>query len=85
MSTGIIVLQQAIVPEEPVLPAETELRVPSDTDNGKQPDVPLIIPPGLGEYQKGTFVRLALRMNRQQLFAGWNALINLVDKAAVSD
>ncbi len=35
----------------------------------------------LDEYRVGTFVRLTLRINRQQLFASWNALKNLVDKA----
>lgn len=80
MSTGIIVLQRAIAPEEPALPVELQPMPPvveRETESAVQQSEPTRQP----EYHLGTLVKLRLRMNRQQLYQSWNALKNLVEKA----
>jgi hypothetical protein len=80
--SALIVLPQAMSAtkkEEPVLPVDISTTeappvsvnpTPSDVDKGTQPQRAL-----------RQFVRLSMQMSRQQLYASWNAIKNLIEKA----
>jgi hypothetical protein len=79
LSSGFIVLPQAIAPEtaeEPLEPAETG--VTPSTEPAAVSGATTSIQPATAPQ---TTVRLNMRMNRQQLYASFNAIGNLVDEA----
>ncbi len=81
VSSAAIVLPQAIAPETPVEPMPV-----SPTPTGLTPPSPGPIPPPTGPTPTpsgapATAIRLKMRMTRQQLYASFQAIGNLADKA----
>jgi hypothetical protein len=84
VSSAAIVLPQAIAPETPVEPTPVSPTPPGPTPPDPGPVGPTPPPTGLTPPQPGTVsttVRLKMRMTRQQLYASFNAIGNLADKA----
>jgi hypothetical protein len=78
MSTGVIILPQAIRPETP---SESEFVTSGEvlSQETGESAVPETSQETHGYTAKRTHLRLSMQMSRQQLFAAWNAFKNLAD------
>jgi hypothetical protein len=84
VSSAAIVLPQAIAPEIPVEPTPVSPTPSGPTPPGSRPagpTPPLTGPTPTPSGIPATTVRLKMRMTRQQLYASFNAIGNLADKA----
>ena len=80
MSTGFIVLPAAIEPLAPEMPPLEGVSPPGSPPIGPETP-PVTRPSGVGPEQAQTRVALRMRLDRAQLYASFNALANLADKA----
>jgi len=85
LSSAFIVLPQAVEPERKEEPPKVVGAQPAPPGAAPTPPEPTVVPgltvPGQPVPAPQTTVRLSMRMNRQQLYASFNAIGNLAEAA----